>query len=46
MQDNKWKKFAEQVRKLRLKDPDISISEIERITGGDFEDILWALAGR
>lgn len=41
-----WKKFVQEVKTLRSINPDISISEIERRTGGDYEDILWALEGR
>lgn len=41
--DQDWKDFAAEVRELVAKNPKITVEEIIEKTGGDYEDVLWAM---
>ena len=37
-----WEDFCEEVKALLDENPELSVIELEDITGGDYEDVLWA----
>lgn len=42
-----WEEFSKEVRHLsRTRVPSPTVQELMDLTGGDYEDVLWALKGR
>ena len=41
--DQDWNDFVAEVRELMAKNPKITVEEVIKETGGDYEDVLWAM---
>lgn len=41
--DQDWEDFAAEVRQLLKDNPRITVEDIIEKTGGDYEDVLWAM---
>jgi hypothetical protein len=39
-----WNDFLVEIGSLLYSNPDLTATEIEEITGADYEDVLWAMA--
>lgn len=41
--EDDWKEFVSEVKGLMDLNPEITVEEVIHITGGDYEDVLWAM---
>lgn len=39
-----WNDLLEEIATLLQSNPELTATEIEEITGADYEDVLWAMA--
>lgn len=41
--EDDWKEFVSEVKGLMDQNPNITVEQVMYETGGDFEDVLWAM---